>query len=104
MAAVRRQQVGMHALAWMPPPAASGSFDLSSTAPTRVRAQARWRSLWPMYSRARGDVTLIDLARGRLIGASEAIEVRADLGMRGWTGGRRGAARIVRLIESPSGT
>jgi hypothetical protein len=50
-----------------------------------------------LCGRGVADVSLIDLADHEAYGASEAIEVQADLGLRGWTGGRRGGARIVRL-------
>jgi hypothetical protein len=45
------------------------------------------------------DVTLVDLAIEGEIGASEAVEAKADLVMRGWVGGRRGAARIAQPVD-----
>lgn len=49
---------------------------------------------------AKGEgVTLVDLAIEGEIGASEAVEAKADLDMRGWVGGRRGAARIAQPVD-----
>lgn len=43
--------------------------------------------------------TLVDLARDDPFGASAAIETSADLGLRGWTGGRRGRVQVVRPAD-----
>ena len=104
VAAVRHQQVGVQALAWMPPAGPSDDHSLIvDSAHSGAGASTVAVALVDVLG-ARGDVTLIDLALDGVIGASEAIEVRADLGKRGWVGGRRGAARIVQPVESPSGT
>jgi len=104
VAAVRRQQVGVQALAWMPRPGPSVDHGLVvDSAHPGAGASTVAVALADVLG-ARGDVTLIDLASDGVIGASEAIEVRADLGQRGWVGGRRGTARIVQPVESPSGT
>lgn len=48
-----------------------------------------------------GGATVVDLGHDDALGVRAAMEARADLGLRGWTGGRRGAVRIVRLAEDP---
>lgn len=50
-----------------------------------------------------GGATVVDLGDDDAIGVGAAMEARADLGLQGWTGGRRGGVRIVRLGEDPDG-
>jgi hypothetical protein len=40
--------------------------------------------------------TIVDLTDDESFGACATIEARADLGLRGWSGGRRGKVRVVR--------
>ena len=102
--AVRRQQSAACALAWMPPSGASDTLDLIVyAAHPGAGASTVAVAMGDVLSR-RDEVTLVDMALDGEFGASDALEVRADLGCRGWVGGRRGAAWIVQPVESPSGT
>lgn len=100
VAAVRRQQADLPALAWMPP-APSGTVTVTvhgahagAGASTVAVAVAD-----VLDGRGEGDVTLVDLAKADEFGSSEAMQIRADLGLSGWVGGRRGRARMVRLAD-----
>lgn len=42
------------------------------------------------------DATIVDLTEDESFGACATIDARADFGLRGWTGGRRGKLRVVR--------
>ena len=46
-----------------------------------------------------GVATVVDLAVDDAFGASASIEARADLALRGWSGGRRGRVRVVRPLD-----
>ena len=50
-----------------------------------------------------GGATVVDLGDDDALGVGAAMEARADMGLQGWTGGRRGGVRIVRLGEDPDG-
>lgn len=103
VAAVRRQQSGA-ARAWMPSRSESDRLGLCiDGAHPGAGASTVAVALTDVLG-SRRDVTLIDAALDGEIGASEGIEIRVELGMRGWMGGRRGAARIVQPVDSPSGT
>ena len=100
VAAVRRQQADLPALAWIPPEP-SGSLTVAvhgahagAGASTVAVAVAD-----VLDGRGEGDVTLVDLAETDEFGSSEAMQVRADLGLSGWVGGRRGRARVIRLAD-----
>ncbi|WP_041546429.1 MULTISPECIES: hypothetical protein [unclassified Nocardioides] len=43
-----------------------------------------------------GGATIVDLTDDESFGACATIEARADVGLRGWSGGRRGKVRVVR--------
>lgn len=97
--AIRNQRAGQLPPGWMAPPDAEGGSTVSvhgahhgagaSNVAVAIADALSGRGMW--------DVSLVDLGVHEAYGASEAIEVRADLGLRGWTGGRRGGVRIVRL-------
>lgn len=103
--AVRRQQSGWSPLAWLSPQSPSDSLNLTvDGAHPGAGASTVTVALADVLG-SREEVTLIDLAiEGEIGAASEAIEVRADLGMRGYVGGRRGTARIVQPVESDTGS
>lgn len=98
VAAVRRQQLPLSALGWAPPPSDGRSAAVCGVHPG-AGASTVAVALAEATADAAGSVTVVDFAADKAIGASEAIEVRANLALRGWTGGRRGHVRIVR----PSG-
>jgi hypothetical protein len=54
-----------------------------------------------MAARGADGATVVDLSDEDAFGVGAAIEARADVGLRGWTGGRRGGVRVVRLGGSP---
>ena len=56
-----------------------------------------------LVARDIGGATVVDLGDDDALGVGAAMEARADLGLQGWTGGRRGRVRIVRLGEDPDG-
>ena len=99
VAALRSQQTGPPPLGWRPDPGSPNERTISvhgahhgagastvSVALTDVLA-----------SRSTREVTLVDLAVAEEFGASEARQVQADLGVPGWSGGRRGRATVVRM-------
>ena len=95
--AMRQQQIRGTALAHLEPSDQAAALELTVAgahpgAGTSTVAVA----LAEARSRRGGDpVTVVDLTPGGGGGASEAIEVKADV-ERGWLGGRRGQIRIVR--------
>ena len=105
IAAVRLQQARLPALAWRPPDA-PGCLALAvhSAHPGAGASTVAVALTAALDDRGEVDSTLVDLATDDDLGATEAIQVRADLGLLGWSGGRRGGARIVRPVESPKGT
>jgi hypothetical protein len=46
-----------------------------------------------------GAATVVDLAVDDAFGVSASIDARADLALRGWSGGRRGRVRVVRPVD-----
>ena len=112
VAAMRQPDARGTALTWVEPPGPLDRLELTvgaahagAGASTVAVAVAEAFS-----SRGTNAVTLIDLTPAGDIGASEGIEVMADLGIRGWLGGRRGGIRIIQIDasaerrEEPAGT
>jgi len=101
VAAVRRQQAGLAALEWTPP-YRTGGVTLSIHGAHRAAGASTVAVgiIDLLAGREDGEVTLVDLAADDGYGAREAMQVRTDLGLRGWTGGLRGSARIVCPVGS----
>ena len=99
VSAVRRQRSGTTTPAWI--------AERSSGSLTRVRgvqpgAGASTVAVALADVAADGDVgvaTVVDLAFDDAFGASASIDARADLVLRGWSGGRRGRVRVVRPVD-----
>lgn len=97
VSAVRRQRSGTITPAWM--------AERSSGCVTRVRgtqpgAGASTVAVALADVLADGGVaTIVDLAVDEAFGVSASIDARADLALRGWCGGRRGRARVVRPVD-----
>src|SRR4051794_30844983 len=89
---LRNQRVGLPALSWTAPVDAE---DLSIVSANGAHPGAGASTITVALAdacslRGASDVSVVDLAAHEAYGASEAIEVRTDLGLRGWKGGRRG--------------
>lgn len=99
VSAVRRQRSGTTTPAWI--------AERSRGSLTRVRgvqpgAGASTVAVALADVAADGDVgvaTVVDLAFDDAFGASASIDARADLVLRGWSGGRRGRVRVVRPVD-----
>ena len=99
VSAVRRQRTGRTAPAWV--------ANRTNGSSTRVRgahpgAGASTVAVALADVTAAGDVggaTVVDLAVDDGFGASVSIDARADLALRGWSGGRRGRVRVVRPVD-----
>lgn len=105
VAAVKRQQAGLTALAWAPPDR-PGELTLGiHGAHPGAGASTVAVALADALPRTHGcDITLVDLAEDDGYGAIEGMQTRTDLGLRGWTGGVRGPVRIVRPVVNPDVT
>jgi hypothetical protein len=100
VAAVRRQQADLPALAWMPPePSGTVTVTVHGAHAGAGASTVAVALADVLEGRGEGDVTLVDLAKADEFGSSEAMQIRADLGLSGWVGGRRGGARMVRLAD-----
>ena len=102
VSAIRSERGGDPIPVWVPSLSSDGSLvvHVRASHPGAGASSVAVALTDVLVRRAERDATLVDLARGVAFGASEATEVRADLGLRGWTGGRRGRARIVRLAPN----
>jgi hypothetical protein len=101
VSAVRRQRSGTTTPAWI--------AERSSGCLTRVRgAQPGAGASTVAVALADavtdgGVVTVVDLAVDDAFGVSASIDARADLALRGWSGGRRGGVRVVRPVDDVAG-
>jgi hypothetical protein len=101
VSAVRRQRSGTTTPAWI--------AERSSGCLTRVRgAQPGAGASTVAVALADavtdgGVVTVVDLAVDDAFGVSASIDARADLALRGWSGGRRGRVRVVRPLDDVAG-
>jgi hypothetical protein len=97
--AVRRQQGGLAALAWAPPDRPGEvTLCIHGAHPGAGASTVAVALTDVLPGLGNGCATLVDLANDAGFGASEAMQARTDLGLRGWTGGIRGPGRIVQPV------
>jgi hypothetical protein len=97
VSAVRRQRLGTTTPAWIAN-RANGSLTRVRGAHPGVGASTVAVALGDVAT-ARDVATVVDLAVDEGFGASASIDARADLALRGWSGGRRGRVRVVRPVD-----
>lgn len=97
VAAIRRQKAFAAALEWVPPERPRGVTLYVNGAHPGAGASTVAVALMEALPDL-DDVTLVELGDDDGFGASGAMQVRADLGLRGWTGGLRGPRRIVNQV------
>lgn len=97
VSAVRRQRTGTTTPAWIAE-RSSGSLTRVRGAQPGAGASTVAVALADVVADG-GVATVVDLAVDGAFGASASIDARADLALRGWSGGRRGRVRVVRPVD-----
>lgn len=100
VALIRRRRVGTSAVK-LSGQAGGSTLNVHSSYPGAGASTVSIALADVMAAREADGATVVDLSDEDVFGVAAAMEARADLGLHGWTGGRRGGVRIVRLGESP---